>query len=212
MSKKINAQKYRAWGKTDKMKSRKTKLPKTKKNPCNRLKQSDSRSEYAEMNISKLHHRWFVQPTSPPSFPPPQDWRAGGRDHPGETEDQCGLRSARRHLQRDAQQILDKVPFGKVMCPKKILFPKFDFVFLWESSFRSFPLFIRTNCFQEYSSKNILERWKTQIPIFGSGEIGDSEPSVCPPCPVWTWGLNPTIKEGGIFLTFFGENFWKRKS
>ena len=36
-----------------------------------------------------------------------QDWRAGGRDHSGEVEDQCGLWPVGRHLQRDAQQILD---------------------------------------------------------------------------------------------------------
>ena len=45
---------------------------------------------------------------SPPSFPLSQDWRAGGRDHQGEVEDQRRLRAARRHFQRDAPQILDK--------------------------------------------------------------------------------------------------------
>ena len=36
----------------------------------------------------------------------PQDRRARGRDHPGEAEDQRCLRTARRQLQRDAQQVL----------------------------------------------------------------------------------------------------------
>ena len=71
-----------------------------------RLKQSDSRSEYAEMNISKLHHRYqygnvkqckkyvakrILSHLQSIMYYVFQDRRAGGRDHQGEVEDQRGL-------------------------------------------------------------------------------------------------------------------------
>ena len=77
-----------------------------------RLKQSDSRSEYAEMNISKLHHRYnffingnvkqckkyvakrILSHLQSIMYYVFQDRRAGGRDHQGEVEDQRGLRPA----------------------------------------------------------------------------------------------------------------------
>ena len=78
-----------------------------------RLKQAESRSEYAEMNISKLHLRiddlgeqrsWiisFILSLFNVFF------ISRGWDYPREDEDQRCVRTAWRNIPRDDQQILD---------------------------------------------------------------------------------------------------------
>ena len=58
------------------------------------------------ISLAVIVIRIIIPPAKP--YPIAQDWRAGGRDHQGEVEDQRRLRAARRHFQRDAPQILDK--------------------------------------------------------------------------------------------------------